>query len=139
MWCCLHIVSNLLCDSVRAQDCAEAGHKNVTAVSVLEALLAGRAVILQDSGFWRQQWPNHEIWTRFPALSTPEAREYQYEVMQLHNTAILDLEYIPRNSYDQVHSKAIEAVQLRRTAVERCLACVDAAYAGGQSASTAVV
>lgn len=89
MKCSQHFDGRLLTrDSVRLQSCAEAGHKNVTAVSVLETLLAGRAVILQDSGFWRQQWPDHELFMRFPALSTPEAREYQYDVMQLHNTAI---------------------------------------------------
>jgi hypothetical protein len=70
-------------------------------VNVLEALLAGRT--LQDCGFGREQRPDHEIWSRFPALSPPEARDCQYKVMQLHYAPIADLNHVPRNSFDQVH------------------------------------
>ena len=95
-------------------------------MNVLEALLGARTVILQDCGFWREQWPDHELWTRFPALSMPEARDYQSEVMQLHNAAISDLSHVPRNSYDQVMTLSICTKQRRvKFAHVHCMLAVE--------------
>jgi hypothetical protein len=42
------------------------------------------------------------------------------DVMQLHHTTILDLEYTPRNSYDQVCCNAADS-----NAFQPCAACID--------------
>jgi hypothetical protein len=65
-------------------------------------LEAGRKVILQDAAFWRQAWPDHELFGWCSALNSPEQREFEHGVLRHHHAVMADMQHVPRNSFDQV-------------------------------------
>lgn len=75
---------------------------NITAIAFLSLLKMARHVLIQDSGWWRQQYPHHDIWRRFPALTHPRVLDFQDKVMRLHKMSTAELAFVPRNSVQEV-------------------------------------
>lgn len=74
----------------------QAPKKNITSIAFLSLLKMARRVVLQDSGWWRQRLPHHDLWRRFPALMDPRVLSFQDSVMRLHQLGTADLAFVPQ-------------------------------------------